>query len=57
MLESEKTSPERLAYDRPSPKLLGFLRKHYNLVKYIPQSNNFVVFNSYFDNVGKKNVL
>ncbi|KAF4742693.1 Alpha-tubulin N-acetyltransferase 1, partial [Perkinsus olseni] len=36
------------AYDRPSPKLLSFLRKHYGLHKYMPQGNNFVVFSEYF---------
>ena len=49
MLEVEGTRPEKLAYDRPSPKLMGFLRKHFNLSKFIPQNNNFVVFSSYFD--------
>jgi len=37
-----------LSYDRPSPKLLGFLGKHYNLRKYVPQNNNYVVFDDYF---------
>ena len=32
MLNFEKKTPCELAYDRPSPKLKGFLRKHYNLV-------------------------
>merc|ERR1719353_1713836 len=50
MLEAEKTTAARLAYDRPSPKLLGFLRKHYSLSAYTPQNNNFVVFNRYFEN-------
>ncbi len=48
MLDSEKVQPHKLAYDRPSPKLLGFLKKHYRLTDYIPQNNNFVVFNDYF---------
>jgi alpha-tubulin N-acetyltransferase 1 len=50
MLAAEQTSAARLAYDRPSPKLLGFLRKHYALTAYTPQNNNFVVFNRYFEN-------
>lgn len=29
MLDSENLLPERLAIDRPSDKLLGFLKKHY----------------------------
>ena len=48
-LKHENKSPDRLAYDRPSEKLLGFLRKHFGLAKYIPQNNNYVIFNAYFD--------
>merc|ERR1719269_479186 len=44
----ESVVPEKLAYDRPSPKLLGFLRKHFGLSRYVPQANNFVVFDAYF---------
>jgi alpha-tubulin N-acetyltransferase 1 len=49
MLEFEGVAPEKLAYDRPSPKLIGFLKKHYGLVNYIPQNNNFVVYNAYWE--------
>lgn len=49
MLESEEESPHNLGYDRPSPKLLSFLRKQFNLASYAQQANNFVVFNQYFD--------
>ncbi len=45
----EKVEPRKLAYDKPSPKLLGFLRKHYGLSSYISQNNNFVVYNQYFE--------
>jgi hypothetical protein len=48
MLAAERLSPEQLAYDRPSPKLLSFVRKHYGLSSYVPQSNNFVVFEQHF---------
>eukprot|EP00128_Syssomonas_multiformis_P014764 Colp12_sorted_trinity150504_noHs@21615 len=44
MLQNEETRPELIAYDRPSPKLLAFLSKHYSLDKYTPQANKFVVF-------------
>ncbi|CAD8125994.1 unnamed protein product [Paramecium sonneborni] len=50
MLRCEIICPEKLAYDRPSPKLLGFLKKHYHLQNYIPQNNNFVIFSQYFEN-------
>jgi hypothetical protein len=48
MLAAEQLCPEQLAYDRPSPKLLSFVRKHYGLSSYVPQSNNFVVFEQHF---------
>merc|ERR1719191_2354139 len=48
MLAVEGIHPARLAYDRPSEKLLGFLRKHFNLCKFRPQNNNFVVFDEFF---------
>ncbi|XP_074423880.1 alpha-tubulin N-acetyltransferase 1 isoform X4 [Larus michahellis] len=37
MLQSERVDPWRLAVDRPSEKLLAFLRKHYGLTDAIPQ--------------------
>eukprot|EP01017_Pseudomicrothorax_dubius_P008381 TRINITY_DN12747_c0_g2_i4.p1 TRINITY_DN12747_c0_g2~~TRINITY_DN12747_c0_g2_i4.p1 ORF type:complete len:364 (-),score=50.40 TRINITY_DN12747_c0_g2_i4:17-1108(-) len=49
MLAHEDIEPHRIAYDRPSTKLLSFLRKHYKLVNFIPQNNNFVIFGQYFD--------
>ncbi|XP_067169996.1 LOW QUALITY PROTEIN: alpha-tubulin N-acetyltransferase 1 [Apteryx mantelli] len=50
MLQSERTEPRRLAVDRPSEKLLAFLRKHYGLADAIPQVNNFVIFEGFFSN-------
>ena len=51
MLKFENVKPGNLAYDRPSPKLISFLKKHYSLVNFTPQNNNFVVFKEYFLNV------
>ncbi|XP_059691235.1 LOW QUALITY PROTEIN: alpha-tubulin N-acetyltransferase 1, partial [Gavia stellata] len=48
MLQSERVDPWRLAVDRPSEKLLAFLRKHYGLTDAIPQVNNFVIFEGFF---------
>ena len=48
MLEYEKCEASKLAYDRPSTKFVSFLRKHYNLSNYIPQSNNFIIFDKFF---------
>lgn len=49
MLGLEGKNPENLAIDRPSQKFLNFLKKHYGLVNYIPQNNNFVIFQQYFE--------
>jgi alpha-tubulin N-acetyltransferase 1 len=48
MLYTEKLEASKIAYDRPSNKLLNFLQKNFNLVDYVPQNNNFVVYNDYF---------
>lgn len=48
MLQQEGKTPSQLAYDRPSPKFLGFLRKHCGLSRYQPQNNNYVVFDEFF---------
>ncbi|XP_029441118.1 alpha-tubulin N-acetyltransferase 1 isoform X2 [Rhinatrema bivittatum] len=48
MLQQERLQPAQLAVDRPSEKLLSFLWKHYNLRATIPQVNNFVVFEGFF---------
>ena len=50
MLLHEQLQAARLAYDRPSPKLLGFLRKHFGLVSFVPQANHFVVYDRFWDN-------
>ena len=39
-----------MAIDRPSPKLLAFLRKYYDLSATIPQVNNYVIFEGFFNN-------
>ncbi|XP_059693359.1 alpha-tubulin N-acetyltransferase 1 isoform X4 [Haemorhous mexicanus] len=44
----ERVQPHKLAVDRPSEKLLGFLRKHFGLCDLIPQVNNFVIFEGFF---------
>ncbi|KPI83066.1 hypothetical protein ABL78_7908 [Leptomonas seymouri] len=50
MLEAEGIRrPETLAIDRPSPKMLGFMKKYYGLSAFSPQVNNFVVFDRFFD--------
>ncbi|KAK7899624.1 hypothetical protein WMY93_020477 [Mugilogobius chulae] len=48
MLQHKHVEPALMAFDRPSPKFLSFLAKHYNLTQSIPQVNNFVVFEGFF---------
>ena len=54
MMRHEGAAPEKLAYDRPSEKLLAFLGKHFGLRKYVPQNNNFVVYDQYWDSARPK---
>jgi len=35
MLEYQKVGPAKLAYDRPSPKLIAFMAKHFGLKSYV----------------------
>ena len=48
MINNENTLPNKIAIDRPSQKLIAFMRKHYNLSDFIPQNNNFVIFRQFF---------
>ena len=58
MLKFEKKMPTELAYDRPSSKLLSFLRKYFGLEDFIQQNNNYVVFDDFFSliSTSKNNV-
>lgn len=53
MLENEGWTPLKCSIDRPSSKLLGFLKKHYGLTRTIPQANNFVLYEGFFDDDSK----
>ena len=55
MLKFEKKIPTELAYDRPSDKLLSFLNKYFGLNNFIPQNNNYVVFDEFFDLISNTN--
>lgn len=48
MKDQKVASPRFLAIDRPSPKLVSFLAKHYGLTEKIPQFNNYVIFEGFF---------
>lgn len=49
MLKNENVEPRKIAIDRPSPLCLSFMKKHFGLCEFVHQTNNFVVFNDYFD--------
>lgn len=51
MLQNENLAPHMMGYDRPSPKLVSFMRKHFGLKSYMPQSNHFVIFDEYWKGV------
>ncbi|KAM8766709.1 alpha-tubulin N-acetyltransferase 1 isoform 5-T5 [Acanthopagrus schlegelii] len=51
MLQHKNVEPVLMAYDRPSPKFLSFLARHYCLTQSVPQVNNFVVFEGFFLNI------
>ncbi|XP_050300850.1 alpha-tubulin N-acetyltransferase-like isoform X2 [Anthonomus grandis grandis] len=52
MLFREQVEPVKMAIDRPSEKLLGFLNKHYGLHSPVKQMNNYVVFDGFFPRAG-----
>ncbi|XP_036216173.1 alpha-tubulin N-acetyltransferase 1 isoform X3 [Bactrocera oleae] len=49
MLNEERWIPVKCSVDRPSEKLLQFLKKYYGLEKIIPQANKFVLYEGFFD--------
>ncbi|KAJ3304358.1 hypothetical protein HDV03_002839 [Kappamyces sp. JEL0829] len=46
-MQMELVAPRHLAYDRPSPKFLSFLKKFYGLEEFQEQPNHFVVFKEF----------
>lgn len=49
MLAHEGLEPHKLAIDRPSSKFIGFMKKHFGLSSYRSQTNNFVIFDEFFE--------
>lgn len=47
--ECPDLSPHKIAYDRPSPKLLAFMRKHFGLAQPNLQPNRFCVFEGFLE--------
>ena len=49
MLNYEKIDPYMLAFDRPTLRLLSFLKKNYGLDNYLTQENSFIIFDKFFE--------
>ncbi|KAF9563162.1 Alpha-tubulin N-acetyltransferase 1 [Mortierella alpina] len=47
MLKVEDIEPNQIAYDRPSPKLYQFLSKYFGLDRYLPQPNQYAIFEGF----------
>ncbi len=43
--------PPSPSQDRPSRMFLAFLQRHFGLREFVPQTNNFVLFDAFFDGV------
>jgi len=54
MLQDQNVEAHNLAIDRPSPKLVAFLKKHYRLSNPLHQRNNFTVYEGIFTKVSDK---
>jgi hypothetical protein len=54
MRAAENVEPHKLAIDRPSPKFLGFMGKHFGLTSFRSQSNSFVIFDDFFETDSKR---
>ncbi|VDN95947.1 unnamed protein product [Rodentolepis nana] len=53
MLKNENLETTDLPIDSPSTNMLSFMRKHFNQGHPLRQSNNFVVFPQFFQNVNR----
>ncbi|VDL60187.1 unnamed protein product [Hymenolepis diminuta] len=53
MLREENLDATDLPIDSPSPKMLAFMRKHFNQTHPLRQSNNFVIFPAFFQHVNR----
>ena len=48
MLQTEHLEMQQIPIDKPSNLCFQFMKKHFGLENYIPQSNNFVVFDQFW---------
>lgn len=49
MLHECNTPPHKIAYDRPSPKLLAFMKKHFGLAQPDLQPNRYCLFKGFLE--------
>jgi alpha-tubulin N-acetyltransferase 1 len=52
VLADHHVEMHKLPIDRPSSLCLSFMKKQFGLSQYMPQSNNFVVFDEFWDQAG-----
>ena len=48
MMEAEEKNVRHLAWDKPTAMSLALLKKYYGMSNFVPQPNNFVVFEDFF---------
>ena len=49
LLKDENKGMEEIPIDKPSPLCLSFMKKHFGLSNFIPQNNNYVVFDQFWE--------
>ena len=49
MLADKGLEMSQIPIDKPSPLCLSFMKKHFNFVDFIPQSNHYVVFSQFWE--------
>ncbi|OHS93927.1 Alpha-tubulin N-acetyltransferase [Tritrichomonas foetus] len=49
MLEDQHKEMKQIPIDRPSNLCLSFMNRHFGLCEYMPQSNNYVVFDQFWE--------
>ena len=53
MLETEHKEMKDIPIDKPSPLCLSFMKKHFGLTQFTPQSNNYVIFEQFWEEQDK----
>ena len=53
MLATENKEMKEIPIDKPSPLCLSFMKKHFGLSQFTPQSNNYVIFEQFWEEEDK----